>query len=239
MSSRDYLCKDNSLFLVYILKFLYTFFETFTYPLERFETNFNMTSIEIVCRFCLRYQSRMWSLKALYEKQATFLEKVYQCTQIKIIDVDELRTWVCYKCYQNIQKFCAFREMLRGNQGVFKQRFEEEQLEQMSVVSSNDHHQVEVFYDFAGDLESYWEPELSNTEKHWWDTGETIDELRKHEDSGFNDDPLDRRAISLENPDKSIYSEMIKCETCKQKYPSSANDSCEESIEDHICIEYN
>ncbi|XP_058820398.1 uncharacterized protein LOC131682721 [Topomyia yanbarensis] len=194
-----------------------------------------MSSIEIVCRFCLRHHSRMWSLKALYEKQHSFLEKVYQCAQINIIDVDELRTWVCYSCYRNIQRFCAFREMLRGNQNEFSQRFQEEQLEQKNVVCSTNHQQIHVAYDFLGELDNCWESDGND----WWDTGERFTETcRTNEDSGFNDHPSQKTTVSLENCYGTLGSEMVKCESCQYRYPLCATDSSVETIEDHICIEY-
>lgn len=112
---------------------------------------------QIVCRFCLQYSSQMWPLETVYNKERSFLEKVYQCAHINIIDLDELRTWVCGGCLENIERFYSFRNMLQRNLADFNERFREEQKEHQHEADWNDNQQVEVLYSDFSDCEDCYE----------------------------------------------------------------------------------
>lgn len=112
---------------------------------------------QIVCRFCLQYSSQMWPLETVYNREKSFLEKVYQCAHINIIDLDELRTWVCGGCLENIEKFYSFRNMLQHNLVDFNERFREEQKEHQHEADWNDSQQVEVLYSDFSDCDDCYE----------------------------------------------------------------------------------
>ncbi|XP_019561261.3 uncharacterized protein LOC109429708 [Aedes albopictus] len=113
---------------------------------------------QIVCRFCLQYSSQMWPLETVYNREKSFLEKVYQCAHINIIDLDELRTWVCGGCLDSIERFYSFRNMLQRNLTDFNERFREEQKEHQQHESDwNDSQQVELLYSDFSDCEDCYE----------------------------------------------------------------------------------
>ncbi|XP_055595043.1 uncharacterized protein LOC129745744 [Uranotaenia lowii] len=119
---------------------------------------------QIVCRFCLRHNPQMTPLGAIHSRQSTFLEKVYQCTQINIIDLDELHTWVCEGCSQNIEKFYCFRKMLQQNLVDFNERFRAEQKDNSSEEDWKDQQLLEVLYNDFSDWDDCYEIGQSDSE---------------------------------------------------------------------------
>ncbi|XP_062553145.1 uncharacterized protein LOC134218239 [Armigeres subalbatus] len=135
---------------------------------------------QIVCRFCLQYSSAMWPLETVYNRERSFLEKVYQCAHINIIDLDELRTWVCESCLNNIEKFYSFRNMLQHNLADFNERFREEQKEHQHETAWNDNQQVEVYFsDFSNCDDCY---EIPPTDSEYETEGEVGVRERKPDD---------------------------------------------------------
>ncbi|KAL9708060.1 hypothetical protein quinque_011578 [Culex quinquefasciatus] len=115
-----------------------------------------------LCRFCLRPKRTMWPLKTLYRKDGDFLHKIYQCSHINIIDMNELFTWVCRSCRQNIEKFSAFQNMLHKNLATFESRFREEQQLNSNWNDDPQQQQRQVVNVRFGDLEDDNEDDLSD-----------------------------------------------------------------------------
>ncbi|XP_055542079.1 uncharacterized protein LOC129727864 [Wyeomyia smithii] len=203
-------------------------------------------NLDCVCRFCLRHRARMWPLRALYEQHPSFLEKVYQCTQISIIDVDELRSFVCLSCYRNIERFCAFREMLQGNQNDFLERFrlEQQEVPEESDESGSDHQQVQLSFHFLSDVEdSEYDSDVPVKERRWEGSAQRLDD-QQHEpdDFGFDDDWLDKNLFRdpsippTESDDDSAPAETIKCEVCLMRFPHRTSAGSRETIDEHFCV---
>lgn len=112
---------------------------------------------QIVCRFCLQYSQHMMPLETVYNREKMFLEKVYQCAQINIIDLDELQTWVCEGCLDSIGKFYSFRSMLQQNLTDFNERFRAEQKEHQYAADWSDSQQLEVIYSDFSDCDDCYE----------------------------------------------------------------------------------
>ncbi|XP_053696544.1 uncharacterized protein LOC128743882 [Sabethes cyaneus] len=200
-------------------------------------------NLDCVCRFCLRHRRQMWPLGALHQQHPSFLEKVYQCTQINIIDVDELRSFVCLSCYRNIERFCAFRKMLQGNQSDFLERFRLEQQEgqEESYDGKDDHQQLQVSYHFLSDVDdSEYDSDVPMLERCWGGSAQILDDQHEPTDFGFDDDWLERNlfrepSLPTESDDDSA-SETIKCETCLMRFPRRIGGTGKETIDEHYCV---
>lgn len=78
--------------------------------------------------------------------------------------MDELRTWVCEGCLENIGKFYNFRNMLQQNLTDFNERFRAEQKEHQHAADWNDSQQLEVFYSDFSDCDDCYEVPPTDSE---------------------------------------------------------------------------
>lgn len=88
------------------------------------------------------------------------INEIFDFTQI--IDMNELFTWVCRSCRQNIEKFSAFQNMLHKNLATFETRFREEQQLNSNWNDDPQQQQRQVVNVRFGDLEDDNEDDLSD-----------------------------------------------------------------------------
>lgn len=164
----------------------------------------NLDLSEIVCRFCLKHNPCMWPLETIYRNRSNFLSKVYECTQINIIDLKELHTWVCSNCYKSIENFYTFKKTLQRNLRYFNESFLAEQKELGTQIAWHDDQLLQIRFDRFSSCDSYDETDDSITSMEQnCDNG-----LLRQTETGFREEHV---ILSLDSPNEK----SIKCEFCK------------------------
>ncbi|XP_055637933.1 uncharacterized protein LOC129776368 isoform X2 [Toxorhynchites rutilus septentrionalis] len=170
-----------------------------------------------------------------------------------IINLSELRTWVCDSCVQNIERFYTFRDMLQRNVTDFNERFLKEQKETQNQMTEHDNHLIEMRFDDFSDNEDCYElacPDIENNSvssgtsyENEWNNNKWLIErnIQANEISEELETKIEvADTVIQENIERLLKFEnevmFIKCEDCHHKFPPNAKSSNEETIEHHTCV---